>query len=63
MAYRSNTIECDVNLIKESEKAYLVSDGDYEVWIPKSQARLIYEKGIPTKIELPEWLAMEKGLI
>ncbi len=58
-----NVVECDIDLLKESEKAYLVSDGDVSFWIPKSQSRLIYERGIPTSIELPEWLAKEKGLI
>jgi hypothetical protein len=33
------------------------------VWIPRSQIQHVSrQKGYPTTIELPEWLAEEKGL-
>lgn len=64
----------DLWLVSETEKAYLirttVSDGD--IWIPKSQVREIqFGKSITDddeelkeiiQLELPEWLAIDKGL-
>ena len=58
-------IEFDLDLIAESEKAILVSDGITEVQIPKSQLEDDYEdlsNGM-IRIVIPEWLATEKGLI
>ena len=62
-------------LITESEKAILVSDGDRQAWIPKSQVEYeeienpIKDKMNPDahleyiRIEIPEWLAKDKRLI
>lgn len=47
-------------LDRETEAAYLIVIDDEKIWLPKSQAR-IYEKS--KKIYIPEWLALEKGLI
>ena len=44
----------------ETDAAYLLDIGASEkVWVPKSQVE-IYDDGTMT---LPEWLAMEKGII
>lgn len=43
----------------ETERAYLIFDGDQEIWLPKSQA----ERNTDGTFTLPEWLAKEKGLI
>jgi len=44
----------------ETDEAYLFRvDEDEEVWLPKSQVE-ITESDI---VEMPEWLAIEKGLI
>lgn len=44
-------------LIKETEKAWLVSYGDSEeIWLPKSICSINEEKGI---LYIPEWLALE----
>ena len=58
----------DVEIVRESDKAYYVTDGGFEdaVWIPKSQ---IFEsseelrRGVTTAITIPEWLAKDKGLV
>ena len=43
----------------ETAKAYLFHDGIHDaVWLPKSQVE--FDDGVMT---LPEWLAIEKGLI
>jgi len=41
-----------------------VTDGDKQVWIPRSQIHdYCEEKGKVTSIFITEWLATEKGLI
>jgi hypothetical protein len=51
-------IELNLDIIHETDAAVLVSDGDREVWLPKSM--IIVEGSI---ITMPEWLAMDKELI
>ena len=58
MSGESDLIDIVVTLRHQTDKAYLVDDGDKQVWVPKSQSE--YADGILT---LPEWLAMDKGLI
>ena len=51
----------------ETEKAYLVSDdGEREnaVWLPKSQVERGDAKGSGVYVfTMPEWLAVDKGLV
>lgn len=58
-------VEIAVEIKRETEKAYLVFDGDKEVWIAKSQIKDYCEgeSGKITSIFLPEWLCLEKGLL
>lgn len=58
-------IELSLDLVKKSDGALLVSDGDNEAWLPKSLIEYDEEpeRGRSIDIELPEWLAIEKGLI
>lgn len=44
----------------ETEKAYRFYDGKETVWLPKSQVEWYEDEGTMT---MPEWLALEKGLI
>jgi hypothetical protein len=53
-------VEVCVILKHETPKAWLFTDADRDVWIPKSQAE--YDPA-SLKLELPEWLAIEKGLV
>ena len=53
-------IELDLDLEDESEKSFLVSDGKNACWIPKSLVEYDTETG---KFSMPEWLALERGLI
>lgn len=63
---KSNLIDIDVEVTARTEKAVLAHTGIKEkaVWLPLSQIEI--EKsgfdGIET-VTLPEWLALEKGLI
>lgn len=47
-------------VVRESEAAILIRIDKDEHWMPKSQCR-IYRKS--NKIFVPEWLAIEKGLL
>ena len=64
---KSNIIDIDVEVTARTEKAVLVHTGIKEqaVWLPLSQV-VIESNGAFDGIEtvtLPEWLALEKGLI
>lgn len=62
---RSNIIDVAVVLHHRTERAVLVSaDGDREkaVWLPLSQIEFD-EGGATAVVTLPEWLALDKGLI
>lgn len=54
---RLTDIACVVRV--ETARAWLVFDGDREVWLAKSLAE---DNGDGT-FTMPEWLASEKGLI
>lgn len=45
---------------RDTDKAYHFFDGTRAEWIPKSQARYDASKRV---MEMPEWLAKEKGFI
>ena len=50
----------------ETDYAYLVFDGANEVWIPKSQVqecRQLNPRCNDFEFIIPEWLAIEKGII
>jgi len=63
---KSNIIDIDVVVTHRTEKAVLVHTGDKEnsVWLPLSQIDVEYSRfGGTSNVSLPEWLALEKGLI
>lgn len=59
--------EVTVTVHQETELAWLVSDDEDEdnaVWVPKSQTNLYRTKRADRfRLELPEWLAIEKGFV
>lgn len=57
-------IEFELEPIRETDNAHLLSDGTCEVWIPKSQIEEeeTMSNGL-LRISIPEWLAEAKGLI
>lgn len=63
---KSNVIDIDGAVEAETEKAVLFHDGDKTkaVWLARSQVE-IEETGFAgvVTVTLPEWLALEKGLI
>lgn len=51
---------------RETDKAILCVIDDEKVWIPKSQIgedSAVTELGDSGELEIPEWLAIEKGLV
>lgn len=54
-------------LIRETEAAYLINDGHEDIWLPKSQMEdeeLDVKDGVVyLHFCIPEWLALEKGMI
>jgi len=52
-------IDLALLLKHETSKAFLVTDGDRDVWLPKSQV----EKNDDGTFTMPEWLAQDKELI
>lgn len=55
-----------VQLHQETERAILVSDDgspDNAVWLPKSQVEFVTKPGGIAEVTLPEWLAIERGLV
>ena len=63
---KSNIVDIDVKVTARTAKAVLVHTGIKEkaIWLPLSQIE-IEETGIGEifTVTLPEWLALEKGLI
>lgn len=56
---RSNLVEISAEVLHETEKALLLSDGWTTEWVPKSQV----EDNLDGTFTMPEWLAQEKGFI
>ena len=61
---RYDPVEFCGELRHETDRAYLVFDGLNEVWLPKSQVQDHRQiKGSDYEFVIPEWLAIEKGII
>ena len=55
---KSDLIDIACEVRRETERAFLIFDGANEVWLPKTLVEI--EDGAAT---MPEWLALDKGLI
>ena len=63
---KSNVIDMDLHIHARTEKAIKVSDDgdrDNAVWLPLSEIEIHRTVGTIIEITLPEWLALDKGLI
>lgn len=66
MMVKSTLVDIAVQVHHQTEKAILVSDdGDKEkaVWVPLSQCEVEHGKRGTATLTLPEWMALDKGLI
>lgn len=65
--HNDKTLEFCGELKRETDRAFLIFDGINEVWIPKSQIKEKHQIGRPDSadwsFQIPEWLAIEKGII
>lgn len=66
MSREAQTVELELLWKGETAAAYLVQDEDErDVWLPKSQVEI--EEGTElhsvSSFLVPEWLAIEKGLV
>lgn len=62
----SDLVDIDVQKHMQTNRALLVSlDGDREkaVWLPLSEIEVERKSGLVIKVTLPEWLAVDKGLV
>lgn len=59
----STLSDITVQLVHETEKAWLVDDGSRKEWIPKSAGEMDLNKDGTYCLTIPEWLAKERGLI
>ena len=61
----TNKIEICLEIKRETDAAFLVTDGVSEEWLPKSQIELDQDggEGDTVIITMPEWLATTKGFI
>jgi len=55
--------ELELELLRETPAAFLVTDGETECWLPKSQIRVVDREGKMLTVWVPEWLARNEGLI
>lgn len=59
MIGRSNIVDIAGEIRAETDKAVQFYDGERTVWLPRSQIEI----GDNGTVAMPEWLAMDKGLI
>jgi hypothetical protein len=62
------TVELDLYYVAETGLAYGVTEKDPEdpvIWLPKSRVEMTKDVplGKASTFEVPEWLAIEKGLV
>lgn len=57
--------EVHIGILRETDLAFQVTDGETTAWLPKSQIEeeIGLNVGEDTTITIPEWLALEKDLI
>ena len=59
MSGESALVDIAAEIKVETAKAWLLFDGAREVWVPKSQV----EPNDDGTFTMPEWLALDKGLL
>jgi len=60
---KNDPVEFTAELKHETDMAYLVNDGDDDIWIPKSQTEMYHLSGVHYEFTIPEWLAEVKGIV
>lgn len=62
---RRTVLDLELILAHRTQRAVLVKDAEDSagVWLPLSQVEVEGEPGQVATVTLPEWLAIEKGLV
>ena len=60
MKKNHDIIDIAGELRHETDKAFLLFDGDKEVWVPKSHGEWDPYNRV---MQMPEWMALQKGLL
>lgn len=63
---KSDLLDIDVQVHAATERAVLAStDGDIEkaAWLPLSQVEVVMKRRGLATVTMPEWLAVEKGMM
>jgi hypothetical protein len=66
MSGKSDLVDLTMQLHQETARAVLVSDDgdrDNAVWVPLSQCEIERKASGIVIVTMPEWLALDKGLI
>jgi len=58
MKKNHDIISIPASIKHETENAYLIEHWPEPVWVPKSQCE--FDEG---ELQIPEWLAIDKGLV
>jgi len=59
---RGESVLITAEIIRETDLAILIHHNGEEIWLPKSQIDYDGDVGDEADIEIPEWLADEKGI-
>ena len=60
----NNTVEIWLKVVHQTKLAYLTNDGGTLNWLPKSQVEILDSaEGEEYLMSVPEWLALDNGLI
>lgn len=59
MTADENLFDFAAELKHETDKAFLVNDGEKDYWLPKR----FTEQNADGTFTIPEWLAVEKGIV
>ncbi|MBT7630983.1 MAG: hypothetical protein HN597_14960 [Desulfobacula sp.] len=58
-------VDIYLEIKRETDKAFLVTDGESSQWLPKSQIKITRQgdPGETVLFTIPEWLAIERGFV
>ncbi len=67
MTYETEPFEVTGNIIATTPDAIMLDNDDVQVWLPLSQittdTSVDFDIGEIVTIEIPEWLAIDRGLV
>jgi len=58
-----DSIDVEGEIVVKTKKAVLLKVKEEEIWLPLSQIKITKKSKTHMKLEMPAWLAEEKGLL